>query len=570
MANNNDWRRIANGNGLPSEGYCDQPYVVVTPDGAWLCTMTTGSGEEGDTGQHVVSMRSTDCGKTWSAPVDIEPPGPPEASWVMPLKTDSGRVYAFYVYNKDNMRSVIAGTEYARRRVDTLGAYMFKYSDDGGRTWSQQRFEVPVREFDIDRRNPYGGKVRFFWGVGKPITHNGTVHIGMSKVGRFGEGFLATSEGFFLSSKNILTQSDPAKIVWETLPDGDTGLRAPGGPIAEEQNATFLSDGKLYCTYRTTQGRICHAYSSDGGHTWTPPQYATYANGRPIKHPRAANFVRRFSNGKYLLWHHNHGGKWYDDRNPAWLSGGIERDGRILWSQPEIALYDDEPESRMSYPDFIEDDGRIFITETQKTIARVHEIDRRLLDALWHQRETAEAARDGVILELHGDACTAGSTADALKLPHLSRRESFSIEFVITLDSLAGGQIIVDTRNDAGAGVCLATTNRNTIEISLNDSRTQCAWDCDPGTIREGVKHHIVVIVDGGPKIISFVVDGVLCDGGDVRQFGWGRFNRDLRTPDGREKLRIAPNLNDKIHLLRIYGRYLLTSEAIGNFRNAG
>ena len=33
--------------------------------------------------------------------------------------------------------------------------------------------------------------------------------------------------------------------------------------------------------------------------------------------------------------------------------------------------------------------------------------------------------------------------------------------------------------------------------------------------------------------MISFVVDGRLCDGGDFRQFGWGRFSPHLRHANG-------------------------------------
>jgi hypothetical protein len=72
-----------------------------------------------------------------------------------------------------------------------------------------------------------------------------------------------------------------------------------------------------------------------------------------------------------------------------------------------------------------------------------------------------------------------------------------------------------------------------------------------------------VITVDGGPKIITFVVDGVLCDGGDQRQFGWGRFSPTLRTPHGSPTLRIARS----VQALRLYNRPLRTSEAVGNFR---
>ncbi len=40
---------------------------------------------------------------------------------------------------------------------------------------------------------------------------------------------------------------------------------------------------------------------------------------------------------------------------------------------------------------------------------------------------------------------------------------------------------------------------------------------------------------------LLFVVNGVLCDGGDFRQFGWGRYNPWLRGVAGAETLRIGP-----------------------------
>jgi len=58
-----DPRHISNGWTIPSEGYADQPYIVKTDDGAWLCVMTTGKGIEGAGGQHVVSMRNSDLGR---------------------------------------------------------------------------------------------------------------------------------------------------------------------------------------------------------------------------------------------------------------------------------------------------------------------------------------------------------------------------------------------------------------------------------------------------------------------------------------------------------------------------
>lgn len=398
-----DPRDIRTGCTIPSEGYCDQPYVVKTGDGAWLCVMTTGRGKEGERGQHIVSTRSRDHGRSWSPLVAIEPADGPEASWGLPLAIPGGRVYVFYTYNARDRREVIADTEYARRRVDTLGEYAFKYSDDHGRSWSADRWFIPVRETAIDRANPYAGRERFFWGVGKPIIDRGRVFFGFAKVGRFGEGFMAQDECFFLRSDNLLTEPDPVRVTWQTLPEGDRGLTSPDGPIAEEPSVAALSDGTLFCTYRTIAGHPCHAYSRDGGRTWTPPAYMTCGPGGPlVSNPRAANFVRRLSGGLYLYWFHNHHGRDYRGRNPAWVLGGVEvdtPDGKALcWSRPEVLLYDPDPDVRISYPDFIEDGGRLFVTETQKTIARVHEVEPGLLDRL---REGAQQA---------AGACAAGWT----------------------------------------------------------------------------------------------------------------------------------------------------------------
>ena len=86
-----DSRLISTGRVIPDEGYSDQPYIVKTDDGAWLCVITTGPGVEGAGGQHVVTRRSMDRGQTWAEAVDVEPRDGPEASYAVLLKVPSGR-----------------------------------------------------------------------------------------------------------------------------------------------------------------------------------------------------------------------------------------------------------------------------------------------------------------------------------------------------------------------------------------------------------------------------------------------------------------------------------------------
>jgi len=556
-----DPRNIKTGLTIPDEGYCDQPYVVVTRDGNWLCTLTTGPGREGQRGQHVVSTISTDRGKTWSELVDIEPSDGPEASWAVPLVVPSGRVYCFYTYNGDRIDTLRG----RKIRADMLGWYCYKYSDDNGRSWSKQRYRLPMRVTACDRTNDWQGRVVIFWGICKPFAFRQGVFFSFTKLGRY---MLEDGEGWLFRSDNILSQSDPASIDWQMLPEGEHGIRNEKfGSVQEEHNLVPLSDGTLYCVYRTTTGYPCHTYSRDGGRTWEKPVQMTYTpGGRRIKNPRACPKVWRCSNGKYLFWFHNHSGRSFQGRNPAWIAGGVERNGRIYWSQPEILLYDDDPDVRISYPDLIEQNSRYWVTETQKTIARVHQIDPGLLEGLWRQGEWRQVARRGLVVELlRPEQVVGGQVALPEKLDVSAG--GLAVELWVRFEDLAAGQVLLDTRGSVGAGFVLSTTEKAALRLELHDGQNGAAWDCDPGVLRPGVLHHVVAIVDSGPKIITFVVDGRLCDGGEHRQYGWGRYQGNLGDVGGSGRLRLGPAFHGKLVCVRIYDRYLRTSEAVANYR---
>lgn len=584
-----DSRLVSLGRIIPAQHYADQPYLVTALDGAWLCVLTTGDGHEGSRGQHIVSLRSTDRGLTWSAPVSIEPPDGPEASWAVPLLTPSGRIFVFYVYNADDLRELPADEPPfpggVTQRMDSHGYYVFRWSDDHGRSWSSQRVTIPVRDFEIDRQNPSQGAIRLFWNVGRPMISDGSVFLPLHKVGGFGEGWFTRSEGALLRSDDLLS-GNPFDATWQTLPEGDIGLRTPpgGGPIAEEQSVVELSDGSFLMVYRSIDGHPVGCYSRDRGRTWQTPRYLSYADGRLVKHPRAACFAWRLSHGDYVLWFHNHGGRafrqhprrrdrGYDDRNPVWMGRGVEvntpRGLEIVWSNPEIVLYEDDPCIRMSYPDLREEDGLIYLTETQKAIARVHLVDARLAKAL---RLGAKGFVAGEIR--HESMLFWSGNSPSTNLPELppflarspespygttDLRAGFSLELEVDTVFIDSPGTIVESWHPACGGFRLELLRDGSLRAQFADGRTEFTWSSDTEKLRENSRHHVVICVDGGPKIISIFIDGILCDGGEQRQFGWGRFSSAFRgLPKG---IPLRTEYPDCLKSLRIYPRALLAAE---------
>ncbi|HUT11671.1 MAG TPA: LamG-like jellyroll fold domain-containing protein [Thermoguttaceae bacterium] len=549
-----DWRNIARGSRIPDEGYCDQPYVVVTNAGDWLCTLTTGRGHEGQGGQHVVSTISSDHGKTWSELVDIEPADGPAASWVVPLVAPGGRVYVFYTYNGDRIHL---------GRDDTHGWYAMKYSDDGGRTWSPDRYRLPLRVTACDQLVQDGRVVQMFWGIDKPKTADGRVYFAFTKLGRY---FLADGEGWLFCSQNILTEPAIDKIHWELRPAGEHGIRkADFGSVQEEHNMVPLGGERLFCVYRTTMGYPCQTYSDDGGWTWSTPEPMTYSpGGRIVKQPRACAKLWRCANGKFLFWYHLHGGRSFNDRNPAWIIGGVLKKGRIHWSQAEVLLYDENPTTRMSYPDLIEQDDRYWVTETQKTVARIHEIDRTLLEGLWSQLDEnvpTAAVTEGRIADFGETELTQEGLAVNRPLTVADQR-GFTVETWLTVDRFTPGQVLLDTRNEEGQGWALSMGENRTMRLTIGDGRNGGSWDLDPGSLEAGRRHHVAFVADGGPNVITAVVDGVLCDGGTTRQFGWGRFDSNTCNLSGTGIIK-TDLTGVKMHRLRIYDRYLRTAEIV-------
>ena len=331
----------------------------------------------------------------------------------------------------------------------------------------------------------------------------------------------------------------------------------------------------MYVVYRTLESFPAYSISRNDGRTFSGPKAMRYSSGEIMGTTRACPKIYKTNEGKYLFWYHNnfrHPSSY--GRNPAWLSGGIEKDGEILWSQPEIVLYDPDYEMvGMSYPDFIEQDGKLWITETQKNAARVHQIDLDLVEGMWRQNKDSVVIEKGLLMDA-GPEMLGSASMQFPRLPDLFKGEGCAVELWLTVDSLNPGQKILSTFGPRNKGIEISLKEENTIGIRIHDGNVRDVnikkgqvYVSDANTIVPGKKQHVVFIIDGAAKIVTIVVDGILSDGSlDTRPCGWGRIYTYMKDLNDSYKCSFDSSFKGTIHHIRVYDRYLRTSEAISNY----
>ena len=260
-----DWRALDAGHLILEDAYLDQPYIAVIqlPSNAsrWVATITRNSLPEGSRGEHVECLYSDDAGASWSAPAQLEPgAGTVEGltnAYSSIFSTDFGRLYVSYCLNIRNVTHLPDGQPFTRD--DTQGAYVARWSDDGGESWSSERIVLPLRQTQIDRDNvPFQGSLDMFWSVDQYKRRPGgdaTVFLGFTKIGTF--LYAPPEEAFFFTSSNMATERDVAKLAWDTVPAGDTGVvSAPRNTVIEETHIVPLSaggGGGCFAVFRTDQ-----------------------------------------------------------------------------------------------------------------------------------------------------------------------------------------------------------------------------------------------------------------------------------------------------------------------------
>ena len=540
------------------------------------------------------------------------------------------RIWLFYGWNVGSQYPPGAPadlTEMKRTDMQLHEGYWVRASDDGGATWGPRAL-VPVRRTRIDRENPWGGATMGMFCCDAPQVIDGAVYMAFQKT-RDGAGETPGSEAFVLRSRDLFAVHDPADATWETLPHGDEGLRAPAGELALGEEPHVLCVGvpderRLLCLWRTEVGRLAASYSSDGGETWDAPGWLTHEGpldgATPLRNPRGAITPYRLRApgpdglARYLLLYYNNGRTerlGYVGRRVAWLvPGRATRAGTIEWGQPEIALwwdgtgFEDRPDwnpdwaivDGPGYADFCElGDGTLAMVESNKLAVRYHEVEPRLRWHLVRQWELAGTTREGLAWRWTVDGGVEGGAQGAL--------ESNGIPFA--------APVLPDLRAGGGATILLRVAGRlaevagrplvaawSTVTAALGeeptDRRITKGWEvsvCDDGELAlrvsdgfglecthattiaavsgvwDGRAHLVAFVLDGGPKVVSVVVDERLDDGGAVAPQGWARFDARLGEVGGAELL-VDPRGTGAVREVALYDRALLTTEAVAASRS--
>jgi hypothetical protein len=109
-----------------------------------------------------------------------------------------------------------------------------------------------------------------------------------------------------------------------------------------------------------------------------------------------------------------------------------------------------------------------------------------------------------------------------------------------------------------------------TLAMSVQDAAVALDPTCALALAEEG-KHQLAVVVDAGPQLVMWLVDGTLCDGGISQTRGWTWLPSGLGDlgshGSGAGTLHVGEGYGGKVLGGRLYGRALRNSEVVGNFR---
>lgn len=235
------------------------PAITTAPNGDLLISYDERPKDNGNGGSdapnpnHIVQRRSTDGGKTWSAPTYIhqgtetgKKVGYSDPSYVVDHQT--GTIFNFHVKSYDQgWGGSQAGTDPDNRGVIQAEV---STSTDNGWTWTHRTITA-----DITKDNPWTARFAAS-GQGIQIQHG-------PHAGRLVQQYTIRTAGGAVQAVSVY--SDDHGKTWRAGTPVGTGM--------DENKVVELSDGSLMLNSRASDGSGFRkvAHSTDGGQTWSEP-----------------------------------------------------------------------------------------------------------------------------------------------------------------------------------------------------------------------------------------------------------------------------------------------------------
>ena len=235
------------------------PAITTAPNGDLLISYDERPKDNGNGGSdapnpnHIVQRRSTDGGKTWSAPTYIhqgtetgKKVGYSDPSYVVDHQT--GTIFNFHVKSYDQgWGGSQAGTDPENRGIIQAEV---STSTDNGWTWTHRTITA-----DITKDNPWTARFAAS-GQGIQIQHG-------PHAGRLVQQYTIRTAGGAVQAVSVY--SDDHGKTWQAGTPIGTGM--------DENKVVELSDGSLMLNSRASDGSGFRkvAHSTDGGQTWSEP-----------------------------------------------------------------------------------------------------------------------------------------------------------------------------------------------------------------------------------------------------------------------------------------------------------
>jgi len=131
----------------------------------------------------VYTTISKDRGETWGPTRKVFDAGDEQYAYSTMMKGGpNGRLYILYVQNYQNITTYPNSTTRLPRE-DMMGGFFYRYSEDGGETWSSEAYQIPIPQTKIDKGNQWNGTVQLMWLVDKGFQMGNDAFVAFTKIG---------------------------------------------------------------------------------------------------------------------------------------------------------------------------------------------------------------------------------------------------------------------------------------------------------------------------------------------------------------------------------------------------